>query len=50
MIPVYPIYRRIASGTHARLTPEIHRLSEEIMLRINKTQTFRKTIKNKRVV
>ena len=31
MIPVYPIYRRIARKTKAELTPEILRLSEEIM-------------------
>ena len=31
MIPAYPIYRRIARRTKAELTPEILRLSEEIM-------------------
>lgn len=31
MIPAYPIYRRIARKTKAKLTPEILRLSEEIM-------------------
>jgi F0F1-type ATP synthase assembly protein I len=31
MIPAYPIYRKIASKTKAELTPEILRLSEEIM-------------------
>ena len=31
MIPAYPIYRRIARKTRAELTPEILRLSEEIM-------------------
>ena len=31
MIPAYPIYRRIACKTKAELTPEILRLSEEIM-------------------
>ena len=31
MIPAYPIYRRIARKTKAALTPEILRLSEEIM-------------------
>ena len=31
MIPAYPIYRRIARQTKAKLTPEILRLSEEIM-------------------
>ena len=31
MIPAYPIYRRIASKTKEKLTPEILRLSEEIM-------------------
>ena len=31
MIPAYPIYRRIARKTKAELTPEILRLSEEIM-------------------
>ena len=31
MIPAYPIYRRIASRTKAELTPEILRLSEEII-------------------
>ena len=31
MIPAYPIYRRIAHKTKAELTPEILRLSEEIM-------------------
>ena len=31
MIPAYPIYRRIARKTKATLTPEILRLSEEIM-------------------
>ena len=55
MIPAYPIYRRIARKTKTALTPEILRLSEEIIksakkLRINKTQTFHKTIKNKRLV
>ena len=31
MIPAYPIYRRIARKTRAELTPEIIRLSEEII-------------------
>ena len=31
MIPAYPIYRLIARKTKAELTPEILRLSEEIM-------------------
>lgn len=31
MIPAYPIYRKIASKTKSELTPEILRLSEEIM-------------------
>ena len=31
MIPAYPIYRRIARKTKTELTPEILRLSEEIM-------------------
>ena len=31
MIPAYPIYRRIARKAKAELTPEILRLSEEIM-------------------
>ena len=31
MIPAYPIYRRIARKTKTDLTPEILRLSEEIM-------------------
>ena len=31
MIPAYPIYRRISRKTKAKLTPEILRLSEEIM-------------------
>ena len=31
MIPAYPIYRKIARKTKAELTPEILRLSEEIM-------------------
>ena len=31
MIPAYPIYRRIACKTKTELTPEILRLSEEIM-------------------
>ena len=31
MIPAYPIYKRIARKTKAELTPEILRLSEEIM-------------------
>ena len=31
MIPAYPLYRRIARKTKAELTPEILRLSEEIM-------------------
>ena len=31
MIPAYPIYRHIARKTKAKLTPEILRLSEEIM-------------------
>ena len=35
MIPAYPIYRRIASKTKAELTPEILRLSEEIMKSTN---------------
>ena len=30
-IPAYPIYRRITRKTKAELTPEILRLSEEIM-------------------
>ena len=31
MIPAYPIYRKIASKIKAELTPEILRLSEEII-------------------
>lgn len=31
MIPAYPIYRKIAQRTKAELTPEILRLSEEII-------------------
>ena len=31
MIPAYPIYRRIARNTKAELTPEILRLSDEII-------------------
>ena len=31
MIPAYPIYRRIARKTKAELTPEILRLSDEII-------------------
>ena len=31
MIPAHPIYKRIACKTKKRLTPEILRLSEEIM-------------------
>ena len=31
MIPAYPIYRSIARKTRAELTPEILRLSDEIM-------------------
>ena len=31
MIPAYPIYRRIACKTKTELTPEILRLTEEIM-------------------
>ena len=31
MIPAYPIYKRIARKTKTELTPEILRLSEEIM-------------------
>ena len=31
MIPAYPIYRRIATKTKATLTPEILRLSDEII-------------------
>lgn len=31
MIPAYPIYKRIARKTKAELTPEILRLSEEII-------------------
>lgn len=31
MLPAYPIYRRIAHRTKEKLTPEILRLSEEIM-------------------
>ena len=31
MIPAYPIYRRIARKTRAELTPEILRLSDEII-------------------
>ena len=31
MIPAYPIYRRIAHKTKTELTPEILRLSEEII-------------------
>ena len=31
MIPAYPVYKRIARKTKAELTPEILRLSEEIM-------------------
>ena len=35
MIPAYPLYRRIARRTKAELTPEILRLSEEIMTNQN---------------
>ena len=31
MLPAYPIYKRIAAKTKARLTPEILQLSDEIM-------------------
>ena len=31
MIPAYPIYKRISRKTQAKLTPEILRLSEEIL-------------------
>ena len=31
MIPAYPVYKHIAKKTKERLTPEILRLSEEIM-------------------
>ena len=31
MLPAYPVYRHIASKTKAELTPEILRLSDEIM-------------------
>ncbi|MBE6567558.1 MAG: hypothetical protein E7657_02740 [Ruminococcaceae bacterium] len=31
MLPAYPVYKRIARETKAELTPEILRLSEEIM-------------------
>ena len=31
MMPAYPIYKRIARKTKAKLTPEILRLSDEIM-------------------
>ena len=31
MLPAYPIYRRISRKTKAKLTPEILRLSEEII-------------------
>ena len=31
MIPAYPLYRRIARKTKTKLTPEILRLTEEIM-------------------
>ena len=31
MIPAYPIYKKIASKTKAKLTPEILRLSDEII-------------------
>ena len=31
MLPAYPIYRRVAQRTRAELTPEILRLSEEII-------------------
>ena len=31
MIPAYPVYKKIARKTKAELTPEILRLSEEIM-------------------
>lgn len=31
MLPAYPVYRHIARKTKAELTPEILRLSEEIM-------------------
>ncbi len=31
MIPAYPVYRGISKKTRARLTPEILRLSEEMM-------------------
>ena len=35
MIPAYPIYRRIARKTKKELTPEILRLSEEIIKSAN---------------
>ena len=35
MIPAYPIYRRIARKTKVELTPEILRLSEEIIKSAN---------------
>ena len=35
MIPAYPIYRKIAQKTKAELTPEILRLSEEIIKSAN---------------
>lgn len=31
MLPAYPVYRRISGKTKAELTPEILRISEEIM-------------------
>ena len=31
MIPAYPIYKKIASKTKAKLTPEIIRLADELM-------------------
>ena len=39
MLPAYPLYRRIREKTKARLTPEILRLSEEIMESGNFNQT-----------
>ncbi len=36
MIPAYPLYRRIARKTKTKLTPEILRLTEEIMGSANK--------------
>ncbi len=35
MLPAYPVYKRIAAKAKTRLTPEILRLSEEIMKETN---------------